>query len=753
MPDNRRRTTASSSSRATGSTRGSSVRSSAASRRNARSSVNAATGRSSASKGNASSRPRNSYYSSRAMGSAQRQKTAARKPPTGVYANPSFQQGNPTGKAKKNASGSASGFLSSHRPFVIVVGVLLLIVLAFVLDGLFTSGKIYQGVKIGQVDVGGMTQEQAVAAVQQAYGYQVMDGQIVIYAGEQGKAAGASSSGSANADDISVQEYAESVYSWTYSASELGLWLPAEEWAQAAYSWGRDSFLDRLSATFFGKTVPATLGIDQNQLEHAASLVDDALGTPRVDWGISVTDGVASVTDGHDGLTVNRTTLLDQISSAVLSSEGDTVEVVASVEEDPVRITEKQATAAAETTNKALADGADFTYKQTSWHADAATLGNWVYTKAKQVSDNSYELALGVDESLVRSALLPRVSDDVDMSQIHVTFEHEGKGILVHPTGEGTMPDVSGAASQLNVALFGSESQSADAGALEADGKGVAITFGEMDLPETMTFDDALTSGIIECISTFTTEYTNTAYTVARNTNIHLAAEEINNVITSPGEEWSYNDIAGDSTEEEGFMAAGTIIDGVYSESIGGGLCQVATTVFNCIYNSGFTITERHNHSLYISSYPIGRDAAISYGSMDLRWRNDSDSDVVLLMTYTDESVTASLYGIGLGYSVTTDVGDWEDGDKYKIVAQEDESLPEGYSYVYQKGVDGSEISVVRTVRDSDGNVVSTKTFRSVYDPQNEVIKHGPNTEVDTKRDDVDEDDEENSSSNTSRRN
>ena len=134
-----------------------------------------------------------------------------------------------------------------------------------------------------------------------------------------------------------------------------------------------------------------------------------------------------------------------------------------------------------------------------------------------------------------------------------------------------------------------------------------------------------------------------------------------NSIIKANGGTWSFNDTAGEATEDKGYQNAGAIVGGEYSDAIGGGICQVATTVFNAIYDAGYPITERHNHTLHIESYPEGRDAAIAYPYMDLVWQNDTSSDVILVMSYSNSSVTATLWGVDPGYEVSTDYGEWKE--------------------------------------------------------------------------------------------
>ena len=212
------------------------------------------------------------------------------------------------------------------------------------------------------------------------------------------------------------------------------------------------------------------------------------------------------------------------------------------------------------------------------------------------------------------------------------------------------------------------------------------------------------------------------------NHNIALVSQLLDNSICAAGQTWSYNDTTGNCDEEKGFLGAGAIIDGEYTDSVGGGICQVATTVFNAVYESGLPIKERHNHSLYIASYPQGRDAAVSYPELDLVWQNDTANDVLVKVSCSEGSVTATLYGVDSGYQVSTETGQWEKGKTHSSTTKVDDTLAPGTSYVKTRGTDGSTIEVTRTVKDAAGNIVRQDLFASVYDPVNEVVVKGPDT-------------------------
>lgn len=152
----------------------------------------------------------------------------------------------------------------------------------------------------------------------------------------------------------------------------------------------------------------------------------------------------------------------------------------------------------------------------------------------------------------------------------------------------------------------------------------------------------------------------------------------------------------------------------------------MATTVFNAVYEAGLPVERRSNHSLYISSYPAGRDSAVSWPDLDLVWKCDLSSDVLLRASCADASVTVTLYSAPVGYHVDSTVGAWQDGAPYRTIERMDAALSPGVRYVKTTGVDGRSITVVRTVTDVDGNVIRQDAFGSTYAPKNEIVMHGP---------------------------
>ena len=147
--------------------------------------------------------------------------------------------------------------------------------------------------------------------------------------------------------------------------------------------------------------------------------------------------------------------------------------------------------------------------------------------------------------------------------------------------------------------------------------------------------------GIIEEISTFTTSH---ACCANRVTNIQRFADLTRGVIIRPGEDFSLNGHVGMRTTEKGFVADGAIAQGVIEPQVGGGISQFATTFFNASFFAGLEIPEYQSHSLYISRYPEGREATISWRKPDLRVTNQTPYGILVWTEYTDTDITVTFY-------------------------------------------------------------------------------------------------------------
>lgn len=148
--------------------------------------------------------------------------------------------------------------------------------------------------------------------------------------------------------------------------------------------------------------------------------------------------------------------------------------------------------------------------------------------------------------------------------------------------------------------------------------------------------------GVNSLIGTFTTYYEPAE---PRVTNIRRIAESVDGTVVAPGEQFSLNGVAGQRTRDKGYVPAPFIADGKIIPSVGGGVSQFSTTMYNAAYFAGLQIDGHQPHSLFIDRYPAGREATLNYPDIDLVWTNDTASPVVVRASGGATSVSVSLYG------------------------------------------------------------------------------------------------------------
>lgn len=629
--------------------------------------------------------------------------------------------------------GTLSFLWEKSHALCIALAIALVLALGWAFDAIATYGRIYQGVSVGEVDVSGMTVDEAAAALDARYGTALAATTVFIF-GSQETADTADIDElmiqqDAIAEQISYEEAESSRTMWMANAETLDAYFPAHALADEALQVGRDGHLfDRIAAGTSGWDIAPRIAFDDAKLESMIENIDATLGELRVDWGIKVEDGVASVTEGHDGEMMDSARFVEKLTHDLLVDQSDRLKMVAQIEYAPIRIDEQQAQVVCDAINSAIAEGASFTYDGSDLDADRVMVGEWVATEVTG-EDGSWKLSPYLDPTDASQSIAAALTEGEMGSTVGVRFEVDGDDVTVVPDSAVVIPSAGTAVAELDETLFGIFRET---GELEIGEMRFGIPIQAETTHGPFTFDEALADGVISRIATFTTSYNDTASTQNRKFNIHRAADSLNDtIITRDGGTWSFNEYAGSCDEASGYKPANAIVEGEVVAEPGGGICQVATTVFNAVYESGFPIDERHNHTLRMNSYPDGRDAAIAYPRLDLRWTNDSDSDVLMRTSYSETTVTVSLYGVPLGYVVETETGDWEESERYKVKLEVDEEKPSDYSKVKTVGTDGMEIYVIRTVTDANGEVVREDRFDSLYSPVDKVIVVGPDTTID----------------------
>jgi vancomycin resistance protein YoaR len=241
-----------------------------------------------------------------------------------------------------------------------------------------------------------------------------------------------------------------------------------------------------------------------------------------------------------------------------------------------------------------------------------------------------------------------------------------------------------------------------------------AARTGEVDTrqiqPE-VTRENAARLGLTEKMSSFTVDFEPAAY---RTTNVGRAVELINGSVVMPDETWSFNRTVGERTEANGFVDGIMIYDDQYAKAPGGGVSAVATTVFNAMFFAGVKPVEYGAHSFYIERYPEGREATVAWGSLDLRFTNDSGKAVYIQAESTDTSVTVTFLGTKKYDDITSVKGPRTD------VRQPETKVSTAEQCVPQTPLEGFDVTVERVFHD-DGREVRREPFRTHYTPRNEI--------------------------------
>jgi vancomycin resistance protein YoaR len=228
--------------------------------------------------------------------------------------------------------------------------------------------------------------------------------------------------------------------------------------------------------------------------------------------------------------------------------------------------------------------------------------------------------------------------------------------------------------------------------------------------------------GITGVVGSYTTTY---AGTPGRLHNVQLVAELIDGALVAPGARFSFNETTGDRNEAKGFEEAPVIINGELQTGIGGGVCQVSTTLFNAVFEAGLSIERRTNHALFISHYPLGRDATVNYPDIDLVFTNDTDKWLLVRTFVGAGSLTVNLYGAPQNRRVETDTAPLEVEGKVPWKRIDDPTMFKGQKVVEQYGAPPRSTSVTRRVYASDGTLMYDSTWSSYYVGEPTVVRLG----------------------------
>lgn len=249
----------------------------------------------------------------------------------------------------------------------------------------------------------------------------------------------------------------------------------------------------------------------------------------------------------------------------------------------------------------------------------------------------------------------------------------------------------------------------------------VRITMPDItsDIASSMLFRDEIASA-----STFFS--TSTQNGKNRKHNMELAALKINNLLLLPGQEFSFNEVVGPRDAEHGYLLAHVYSGGKVVDGIGGGICQVSTTIYNAVLKADLKVTERRNHSFTVAYVPLGQDATAFYGGTDLKFINSTGWPIKMYAKVEGNKISITIQGTNEAPEKSVIISNRVLKETpYQVVMTDDPSLPAGTTKVKQEGSNGYIVDTYKTIK-MGGKVVSqNKLHTSRYVPCTEEVLVG----------------------------
>ncbi|RJP46970.1 MAG: hypothetical protein C4583_17910 [Anaerolineaceae bacterium] len=590
---------------------------------------------------------------------------------------------------------------------ILGVGASLLLILTLILGyQLLYAGRIFPSVTVAGVDLSGLSPSDAALKLNQTLSFPI-SGRIVFR------------------DGASV---------WIASPVELGMVFDASASAQAAYHLGRDgnpfsALTDQLRSRKQGADVAPVIIFDQRLAYAYVNALAAEINRPAVEASLKIEGTNVVAQAGQVGRHVDVDATLVFLS-AQLQTFRD-VEVPLVVIETPPLIADVSAQEAA--ARQILSAPLQLSLP----NAAAGDPGPWIFEPSvvagmltvKRVDNSGQsEVRVGLESGAFAKLMTP-VAGQVDRKAKNAGFYFDDNTRQLVPiegrnAEVGRTTDVPATIAAVNEALLRGEHS-------------VALVVKE-ELPAITDNATAESLGIRELVSSQTSYFRGS--NAERMTNIQIAAERFHGVFVPPGATFSMGEVLGDVSLDNGFTEAWIIYGGRTIKGVGGGVCQVSTTLFRTAFMAGFPIVERYSHAYRVSYYEqtvsgrdpmlAGMDATVYFPLVDFKFVNDTPY-WLLMETYfnaSSQSLTWKFYSTSDGRSVTFDAS----GPRNVTAAPQplfelNPELKKNEIKQVDWAADGADATIVRTVW-KNGAVYFTDTFTTHYEPWQAVCQYGPET-------------------------
>lgn len=555
----------------------------------------------------------------------------------------------------------------------------------FALDRASNGGEVLGRVSVGGVDLGGLTEAQAVGALQ---GLEAEMGSLPLTFDVQG-----------TRFELLPADIGFNLDEAALVAAALG--NGREGGLGSQFRWWAGRLTDRSGVTL------APLGTWDR--EALSARLDDweteAVADPPFDGGVSVENGRVVALAPRAGTGIDQEAVFALVDSQIFTSEREDI-IVPTYSEEPVLTVDQ--------VNEAVEEAEDLLRGPIilSRLNPEVQVG---FPRQVLASALRSEVTGGPEDPSIRLYFAPEpLMEYLEPQRSEIEFEPVDAQVVIRPDDTPTII-------RSRTGLLIDEEKLPDVvlAAASSISRAGAFPYLEGAQPEFST-EDAQALGIKGLISFHgedvccTTYYTPGGDEKNQNRihNIHLMADTVNGAIVLPGESFSLNEYVGQRTLEKGYRLAGAIIGPIVDccddpANVGGGVSQFTTTLYNAVFWSGLEDVEHTPHTLYISRYPEGIEATLGWPDPDLVFRNNTEAAVYIKTEYTDDSITVKLFGDNGGLTVEAERSERTNFTSPEDYFDPDESIPPGEQDITDEGSPGWTVTVYRTIHYPDGTETS----------------------------------------------
>ncbi|KAA3661558.1 MAG: hypothetical protein DWQ04_16145 [Chloroflexi bacterium] len=587
--------------------------------------------------------------------------------------------------------------------------VLSVVVLAFVVAGYQSqhNGRIYTGISVSGIDLSELEMSEAETALADAFA-------------------------DANSQQITFSD-PSTAQTWTMTPAELGIRIDPAATTEAAYNVGREGnpftqMQEMYQSWYYGRSVAPVFVLDEGQLVDSLDGLAGQVYQAPVNAQVRLNGETAVYTPSQNGRALDITDLRERLLQPMLALQPAQVELlihdVAPIINDPAETSANIQYTIGSPVTFYLAEPLD-ELDLSPITLSSSQLANWLRVEVVETTNGQYAHQSLVDEVALRQWLEP-YAEELSREPANARFyfdDNTQELVLVAPHVNGRSLNIDATIAQLKTQI-------------NTPNRSVPFIVDEI-VPTVHENANAAELGITELITETTTWFYGS--TDARKHNIARSAANFFGIVIAPGEEFSFNKYLGSISEADGYEQGFIILDGQTVEGIGGGVCQVSTTIYQTAFLSGFPITERLPHGYMLGYYNDGEgpgmDATIYSPLVDIKFLNNTPHHLLIENYYNQEleALTFKFYSTSLGRSVKKEVFPWEnvteipgsDQDRWEF----NEDLPPGTVEQIDWATEGADVFVQRTVYNADGEVILDDLFESNYLPVPNVFHYGPGVE------------------------